>query len=146
VSRVERSALVRRSAARLFGLVNEVEGYPRRFAWCDAASVISRGEREMIARLDLRIGGMPIGFTTRNTWVPDERLDIRLVDGPFSALSGGWRFEALAEDACKVSLRLDFEMAGRLVGGALASGFRGLADRMVDDFVRAAREEHPGDG
>lgn len=146
MSGVERSALVRRSASRLFELVNDVEGYPRRFHWCDAARVISRGEREMIARLDLRIAGMPIGFTTRNIWVPDERLDISLVDGPFSALNGAWRFESLAEDACKVTLRLDFEMAGRLVGGALASGFRGLADRMVDDFVRAARDEQPDHG
>lgn len=146
MSRVERSALVRRSAARLFELVNEVEAYPRRFRWCEAARVVSRGEREMIAQLDLRVGGMPISFTTRNTWLPAERLDISLVDGPFRALSGVWRFESLAEDACKVTLLLEFEMAGRLLGGALASGFRGLADRLVDDFVRAAREEHPAHG
>ena len=35
---------------------------------------------------------------------------------------------------------LDFEFAGRFVGSALALGFQGLADRMVDDFVRTARQ------
>ena len=33
---------------------------------------------------------------------------------------------------------IDYSPA-RLLGGVLASGFRGLADRLVDDFVVAAR-------
>jgi ribosome-associated toxin RatA of RatAB toxin-antitoxin module len=61
-----------------------------------------------------------------------------LVDGPFQALTGGWVFHALGNDGCKVSLVLDFEMPG-FMGAALALGFQGLADRMVDDFVREAR-------
>lgn len=146
MSRVERSALVRRSAAQMFALVNEVEAYPRRFPWCAAAEVLGRGESEMLARLDLRLGGLRVALVTRNTWLADARIDLRLVEGPFSSLSGAWRFEPLAEDACKVSLLLDFEVVGKLVGGALASGFRGLADRLVDDFVRAARAPVPVHG
>jgi ribosome-associated toxin RatA of RatAB toxin-antitoxin module len=44
----------------------------------------------------------------------------------------------LAEDACKVSLSLDFDVASKLIGSALAIGFQGLADRLVDDFCREA--------
>lgn len=139
MSHVERSALVRRSADHMFSLVNDVEAYPRLFHWCEAARVIERGDGEMIARLDLRIGGLRMNFTTRNRWVAPEHIALDLVEGPFSSLSGGWRFDALADDACRVALRLDFEPAGRLLGGVLASGFRGLADRLVDDFVVAAR-------
>ena len=39
---------------------------------------------------------------------------------------------------CKVTLKLDFEPLSRLLGPALALGMQGLADRMVDDFVREA--------
>ena len=46
-------------------------------------------------------------------------------------------FHALSEDACKVSLNLDFE-AGSLLAPAFAMGFQGLADKMVDDFCRQA--------
>jgi ribosome-associated toxin RatA of RatAB toxin-antitoxin module len=141
VSRVERSALVRRSALTMFSLVNDVEAYPQRFAWCTGAQVLQREEGGMLAQLDLRLGQLTARLSTRNRFVVGESIDLQLVDGPLSALSGRWRFDALAEDACRVSLRLDFDFAGRLVGGALASGFRGLADRMVDDFVRAARGE-----
>ncbi len=125
----------------MFDLVNDVEAYPRRFAWCAGARIIERSGDSLLARLDLRLGRLNASFTTRNAYVPGESISLQLVEGPFSALSGFWRFEALADDACRVSLLLDFDVAGRLVGGALASSFRGLADRMVDDFVRAARVE-----
>ena len=39
---------------------------------------------------------------------------------------------------CKIALALDFEYAGFLAGTALRLGFQGLANRMVDDFCRAA--------
>jgi hypothetical protein len=35
-------------------------------------------------------------------------------------------------------LRLEFEPQSRLLGPALSLGMQGLADRMVDDFVREA--------
>ena len=79
-------------------------------------------------------------FATRNRFIRPERIDLELVEGPFAALRGAWTFTALGERGCRVNLHLDFEMAGRFVGSALAIGFQGLADRMVDDFARVARQ------
>jgi ribosome-associated toxin RatA of RatAB toxin-antitoxin module len=135
---IHRHALVRHSAVRMFGLVNDVASYPRRFSWCEGARVIEQSDDLMLARLDLRVAGLGISFTTRNALTPPTRIELQLVDGPFSAFKGVWIFHSLAEDACKVSLNLDFEVANKLIGSALAIGFQGLADRMVDDFCREA--------
>ena len=129
------------SASRMFHLVNEVEAYPTYFRWCEKAAVLERDEQGMVARLDLRIAGFKTSFTTRNRWVEPTRLDLELVDGPFKTLEGHWVFHALDEEACKVSLDLHFDVAGALVGNALAIGFQGLADRLVDDFCRIAKAE-----
>ncbi|MCG6117542.1 MAG: type II toxin-antitoxin system RatA family toxin [Aquimonas sp.] len=139
MSRIARSALVRRPAALLYDLVNEVEDYPRRFGWCEGAQILERSEEMMLARLELKMGGLRMAFTTRNRLQRPQRIELALVEGPFTKLSGVWEFTALAEDACKVALDLNFETAGRLVGGALALGFQSVADRMVDDFVREAQ-------
>lgn len=139
VIQIRRSALVRYSPGQMFDLVNDVEAYPRRFSWCAAAEVFERGEAMLTARLDVRIAGMTQRFTTRNTLVPPERIDMALVDGPFRALSGGWTFAPLGDEGCKIALGLDFEYSGALIGPALRLGFQGLADRMVDEFVRVAR-------
>ncbi|HRQ63812.1 MAG TPA: type II toxin-antitoxin system RatA family toxin [Xanthomonadaceae bacterium] len=141
---IQRSALVGHTPAQMFDLVNDVEAYPRRFDWCSGASILVPGKDEMMVRLDLRLGALRASFTTRNTLVHPERIDIRLVEGPFRHLRGEWRFDPLGEAGTRVGLTLDFEFAGRLVGSALARGFQGTANRMVDDFCRAARRVYAG--
>ena len=136
--KIQRSALVEHSASRMFALVNDVAAYPGRFAWCESAQVLESDERHLVARLDLGLAGLRTWFTTENTLAPPHHIDMHLKDGPFRRLSGRWQFHALDESACKVSLTLDFEPQSRLLLPALTLGFQGLADRMVDDFVRAA--------
>lgn len=136
--RIHCSALVARPAPTMFALVNDVGAYPVHFEWCEAAQVLSRGENFQVARLNVRMGALRTSFTTRNTFDVPERIEMRLVEGPFRALQGAWQFTALGEAGCKVELMLDFEMTGRVLGSALALGFQKLADRMVGDFVRAA--------
>ena len=135
---IHRHALVRHSALRMYRLVNDVGSYSRRFAWCDDSAVLEQSETQMLARLDLRLAGFATSFTTRNLLTAPTRIELALVDGPFRKLGGAWVFHSLAEDACKVSLTLEFEVANKLVGSALALGFQGLADRMVDDFCKEA--------
>lgn len=135
---IHRHALVRHSARRMYDLVNDVAGYPARFPWCEGSQVLESTDIHMLARLDLRLAGLRTSFTTRNTLEAPTRIKLQLAEGPFRKLSGQWHFHSLAEDACKVSLDLDFEVAGKVFGSALALGFQGLADRMVDDFCREA--------
>ena len=122
----------------MFDLVNDVEAYPKRFAWCAGAEVLERDDDVLVARLDLKFAGFRQSFTTRNAINPPTRLHMSLVDGPFRSLDGVWEFIALGNVGCKISFALDFDYAGRLGGGAIKLGFQGLANRMVDDFCREA--------
>jgi ribosome-associated toxin RatA of RatAB toxin-antitoxin module len=63
---------------------------------------------------------------------------VMLVEGPFSKLVGVWTFEALSEEACKVSLDLQFEFANKLAGMAMGKVFNQVATTMVDVFVQRA--------
>lgn len=135
---IRRTALVQHSAARMFTLVNDVPHYPARFDWCDGAEVLETSGDRMVARLDLRLGAFRTWFVTENRLSPPHHIDLQLIDGPFRRLRGRWEFHAIDESACRVTLTLEFEPAVRLLSGAFALGFQSLADRMVDDFVRAA--------
>ena len=137
---IQRSALVEHSAARMFALVDDIAAYPRRFDWCESAQVLERSADRVVARLDLGFGSLRTWFTTENALSRPHHIDMQLRDGPFKQLHGRWEFHVLAEDACKVTLTLEFEPSSRLLGPALAIGFQGLADRMVNDFVRVADE------
>ena len=135
---IRRSALVEHSAARMFALVNDVAAYPRRFSWCESATVLEQEDGRLVARLDISFGALRTWFTTENTTSAPHHIDLKLVEGPFQSLGGRWEFHALDESACKVTLTLSFEPKVKLLGPAMAVGFQGLADRMVDDFVRVA--------
>lgn len=141
--KIQRSALVEHAASRMFALVNDVAAYPRRFDWCDAAEVLESDASRLVARLDLGLGSLRTWFVTENTLSPPHHIEMRLRDGPFRRLDGRWEFHALDESACKVTLTLEFEPRSRLLTPALTLGFQGLADRMVDDFIRVADR---GDG
>ena len=125
----------------MFDLVNDIDAYPRRFRWCSASQILESAPDRLVARLDLGLGSFSTCFMTENALQRPCSIDMQLRDGPFKRLHGRWEFHALAEDACKVTLTLEFEPNSRLLGPALALGFQGLADRMVNDFVRVADEQ-----
>lgn len=135
---IERSALVLYSAQQMFELVNDVYHYPSFLPWCEGVLVHSQNDQEVVASLDINKAGLKQRFTTRNQLIDTQRIEMSLVDGPFSHLKGAWVFKALNDTACKVSLDLHFEMSGKL--GHLAAGkvFHQIAGAMVDAFVKRA--------
>jgi ribosome-associated toxin RatA of RatAB toxin-antitoxin module len=140
VTTVSRSSLVPYSAAQMFALVNDIEAYPQFLPWCRSARVHSRDEDEVRATLELARGAIQKSFTTCNRLQKDKMIEVRLVEGPFQRLEGFWRFDALREDASKVSLDLEFEFSSRLVGFALGPVFNQIANTLVDSFkVRAVQ-------
>lgn len=129
------------AAERMFALVADFERYPRWFDWCAAARVLARDGSRVRAELAVRLAGIAVSFATENIESPPARIDISLLSGPFRQLSGHWSFQPVAETGTRVGLDLGFEVSSGLVAGALSLGFRRVADRMVDDFCRAARIE-----
>ncbi|QWT22009.1 type II toxin-antitoxin system RatA family toxin [Bacillus sp. NP157] len=124
--------------AQMFDLVNDVEAYPKRFNWCDTATVVERDGDVLVARLDLKFAGMKQHFTTRNTMHRPDSLTMNFVEGPFRSLDGVFTFQALGDVGCKIALALDFDYAG-IGGTVLKMGFQQLANKMVDDFCDEAR-------
>jgi ribosome-associated toxin RatA of RatAB toxin-antitoxin module len=135
---IDRSALLPHAAEHLYALVADIERYPEFLDGCVGAEIISHVDNLVTARLKLSRAGLSHSFVTRNTMQAPEMIGLELVDGPFERFAGQWRFDALAEDACKVSLRLDFRMRSGLVHAAAGKLFDRVAVDMVDAVVRRA--------
>lgn len=136
---INRSALVPFPAERMYALVNDVEAYPHYMEGCVGAKLIAQGDDWMEARLDLAKGRMRYSFTTRNRLTPSSEIDLTLVEGPFDYFSGRWEFHALAPTACKITLHLEFEMAGKLLDFAAKALFSSVANQLVDQLVKRAQ-------
>jgi ribosome-associated toxin RatA of RatAB toxin-antitoxin module len=138
MSTLSRSAIVNHSAQQMFSLVSDIESYPRFLPWCDTARVAEHGPGRVVATLRINFRGLKEEFTTENRDRPGERIDMKLVAGPFRSLEGGWRFVALSEAACKVELSLRYEFASRLLEKAVGVVFDEIAGSLVDAFARQA--------
>lgn len=135
---IERSALVPYSAEQMFRLVNDIESYPAFMHGCQDARVVERYEDEVVGELTLGKAGIRQSFTTRNRLEPPHRMEMSLVEGPFSDFSAIWTFQPLTEEACKVTLRMQFSFSGGLMGLALNRLFNHSANALVDDIVKRA--------
>jgi ribosome-associated toxin RatA of RatAB toxin-antitoxin module len=141
---LRRSAIVGRPAAVMFALVNDIESYPQFVPDCAAAEILERSPDEIVARLTVRRGPLQTQFTTRNRLKFPEAVEMTLVEGPFRAFQGHWRFRPLSESGCEIELLLRYQYSNRLKGMLLEPLLAETADQLVKAFVeRAQRHDVP---
>jgi ribosome-associated toxin RatA of RatAB toxin-antitoxin module len=134
---VIRSILVAHSAAKMYALVNDVAAYPEFLPWCGGGEILEHTDTHMKARVDIAYLGIHQSFTTNNTLEKDQRIDLALVSGPFSKLTGQWRFTQLGDAGCKVEFELNYAFEG-VIGALVAPVFDRIAATFVDAFVKRA--------
>lgn len=137
---ITRSALLPYTADQMFALINDIKAYPRFMKGCTGAEILQQSSDHVTARLDLGKAGLYYALTTRNTLVPGERMDMELLDGPFSHFSAQWRFSQLGEKACKVELDMAFEFSAGLLDVPLKKLFESTSRDLVDAVCRQAEQ------
>lgn len=136
--KVSRSALVPYSAEQMYVLVEDVESYPQFLPWCGNATLHWRDGDVLEGSVEMHVAGLRRRFRTRNRMREYEAIEMELVDGPFSHLSGGWQFKSLDHLGCKVSLQVEFEIESRTTNRLLGRYFEDICNSLVDAFVRRA--------
>ena len=139
---VHKSVLIWFSADEMFALVTDVDRYPQFLPWCDQASVLSRQEQNMTARVGISFGAIKQSFTTRNLHLAGRQVRMELVEGPFSKLDGRWDFTPLGEDqrACKVDFTLSYDFSSVALAALVGPVFDKIAGSLVDAFVKRANQ------
>jgi len=154
---IQRSALLPYAQEQLFAMVADIERYSEFLPWLESVAVVpmqvaageSAGEplatRLVEARVQLKVAGIRESFITRNHMRPPDRIDLELLEGPFDAFEGFWRFTPLGDAAsanagCKVELDLRFELSRsnpivRHTYGALVER---AAGKLVEAFCQRA--------
>ena len=123
---------------QMFDLVNDVGAYPDFLHWCRGSFVETVSDSEVVATVEVGIGGIRRSFTTRNTLTRPAGIAMELVAGPFNAFSGNWNFTASANGGSTVELKLVFEVSAIPLEMLFASLFEEMVHMQVAAFVRRA--------
>jgi ribosome-associated toxin RatA of RatAB toxin-antitoxin module len=137
---VEKSILIEHSAAQMFDLVDRVEDYPKFLPWCGGTELHERSASRTTATLHISYHGIRASFSTINEKEIPHWMSIRLREGPFKHMDGGWRFTPLGDTACKVEFRLHYEFSNKLLEKALGPVFSKIAGTFVESFVKRAED------
>ena len=137
---INRSALVMHSVEQMYDLINDVLSYPNFLPDCSDSKIVEQSGDQMTASLLVNKGGIKKWFTTKNVLTKNKSVKLQLVDGPFKQLSGNWVLTALSEDACKISLELEYEFSSKVFDITFGRVFNGIANNMVQAFTQRAKE------
>ncbi len=137
---INRSALLPYKPKELFDLVNDIESYPQYMDGCVSSEVMFRDDEMVEARLDLSKGGVSHSFSTRNRMVDAEHIRLELIEGPFDKFEGIWEFHPLGDEACKVSLSLNFNVNNAVLGAAVGRLFEKVTANLVDAVEKRAKQ------
>ncbi len=136
---ISKSAIVPYSCNEMYQLVNQVDRYPEFLDWCTSTSILNQTEDQVTASVKINKSAFNQSFTTINNLTPNKRIDMQLKDGPFSHLSGYWKFTKLNNSACKIELQLQFDFSSKLVDVAISPIFSSIANSQLDAFVKRAK-------
>jgi ribosome-associated toxin RatA of RatAB toxin-antitoxin module len=136
---ISKSAIVPYSCEQMYQLVNQVNNYPEFLNWCSSASILNQTDDEITASVSIKKSAFNQTFTTVNTLTSNQRIDMKLKDGPFNHLSGAWIFTTLRDNACKVELELEFSFSSKIVDMAISPIFTSIANSQLDAFISRAK-------
>lgn len=140
---LSKNVLIWYSPAEMFALVTDVESYPQFLPWCDCGRVLESTADGMVAEVGIAMAGLRQSFVTRNTHIDQERVNMELVRGPFSALQAQWRFEPLGDGsqrACRVCFDIRYDFSSRALAMLVGPVFDKIAASLVDAFIARAKK------
>lgn len=139
MARLSKSALVMYSVDQMYQLVNDINAYPEFIPNCADAQKKQLSDSVIEGSLLINKAGISKWFTTENTLTSNQRIDMKLVNGPFKFLHGYWLFTSLDDSACKVELNLEFEFSSKMIELAFGKVFNHVASNMVMAFTQRAK-------
>ncbi|PCI19697.1 MAG: ubiquinone-binding protein [Piscirickettsiaceae bacterium] len=124
----------------MYSLVNDVASYPQFLKWCRSSKVISESTTEMTAELEVAWKVLHKVFSTQNQLILGESIRLELLDGPFESMHGEWNFKHLRDDACKITMEIDFEFKNSISNMVFSAIFSQICGSLMDSFIKRADE------
>ena len=122
----------------IFTLINNVGEYHKFLPWCSDSKIISDINSKMSAEIEISKNFVSWTFSTENTYDPNKRIDIKLIDGPFNHLEGYWEFKKVDNYNTIVELYLEYKFDSRIIELSIKPIFSKIMSSILDSFISEA--------
>ena len=129
------------SQEQMYNLVADVAAYPQFLPWCVGSRIRTQTETEIVADLTIGFGPFRESFTSRVALERPHLVQVKYERGPFKYLNNNWMFDP-DPVGCRVRFFVDFEFRSRLLQSAIGVVFNEAVRRMVNAFLKRARDKY----
>jgi coenzyme Q-binding protein COQ10 len=120
---------------QVFDLVADIERYPEFVPGYISARILSRAGDRLEVEQAIGVGGFRERFVSEARLERPERISVRSREGLIERLDIDWRFVDTG-DGCRVTLRMSYRLASRLLQFTLAPVFDRMAEQTLQAFIR----------
>ncbi len=122
----------------IFNLINQVDKYSDFLPWCKKSKIISDTNNVIIGVITVSKNFADWTFTTKNNYIINKKIDLRLIDGPFSHLNGCWNFSEIDKNNTLINFNLEYEFSNKIIGLTLKPVFSSIMLSILDSFISEA--------
>ncbi len=140
--KVKKSVLTHHQIESIYNLVKDINSYKSFLPGCTDSYIISsqlntEGYEQVIARIDVEKMLINTNFISKNTYIPNQKIEINLAEGPFSHLKGYWEFSANS-GATKVDFYLEYQFNNFMLSKLYSAVFDTITQQILDAFLLRA--------
>ena len=122
----------------IFDLINNVANYKEFLPWCSNSIIDIDHDNIMHGEIEISKNLIDWKFKTSNKYVVNKEIQIELIDGPFSHLSGEWKFRKIDNFNTEVKLYLEYEVDNKVIEMSLKQIFSTIMNSILDSFISEA--------
>ena len=122
----------------IFNLINQVDKYSDFLPWCKKSKIISDTNNVIIGVITVSKNFSDWTFTTKNNYIKNKKINLRLVDGPFSHLNGCWNFSEIDKNNTLIDFNLEYEFSNKMIALTLKPVFSSIMLSILDSFISEA--------
>ena len=122
----------------IFALVNQVDKYSDFLPWCNGSKIISNKNNIIIGEISVSKNFVKWTFTTENHYIDNEKIQLKLLDGPFKSLNGLWSFSKVNQNTTIVNFVLEYEFSNKIIELSIKPVFTSIMTSILDSFISEA--------
>ncbi len=135
---IRKNELINVNVEIIFDLINDVDNYDTFLPWCSESRIISHDENVVEAEINISKNFLKWKFSTKNKYFHNNRINLELLDGPFSHLTGYWLFKIIDTNNTSVELYLEYEFDNKLIELSIKPIFSNIMTSILDSFISQA--------
>lgn len=140
IHHIERSVLLPYAVSDMFELVSDINSYHEFVPWCHKSEVIESTDEFVVGTLQVKYAGLTERIVTKNILDPYQKIEMKLLQGPFAQFSGEWRFLDLGIGS-KATLDLSFDVHKHLLISLASHFIEKSVEKILHSFVRRAQSQ-----